>query len=46
MNGDMEDVEARDGRTVVGSNAETGEGRSEGGWDRDRGVSDALANPR
>ena len=42
----MEDVEAREGRTVAVSNAETGEGHSEGGWDRDRGVNDALANAR
>ena len=40
-------VEARDGRTVAVSNAETGEGHSEGGWDRDKGVNDdALANAR
>jgi hypothetical protein len=42
----MVDVEARDGRTVAVSNAETGEGHSEGGWDRDKGNDDALANAR
>jgi hypothetical protein len=42
----MEDVEARDGRTVAVSNAETGEGHSEDGWERERGVNDALANAR
>jgi hypothetical protein len=42
----MEDVEARDGRMVAVSNAETGEGHSEDGWDKDRGVNDALANAR
>lgn len=41
------DVEARDGRTVVVSKAETGEGHSEGGWERDKGVKDdALGNGR
>ena len=46
MNGEMKGVEARDGRTVVGLNAETGEGHSGDGWDRDRGVSDALTDAR
>ena len=41
------DVEARDGRTVAVSKAETGEGHSEEGWERDKGVNDdALGNGR
>jgi hypothetical protein len=41
------DVDARDGRTVAVSKAETGEGHSEGGWERDKGgKDDALANAR
>jgi hypothetical protein len=43
----MEDVKARDGRTVVVSKAETGEGHAEGGWERERGVYEgAVANAR
>lgn len=43
----VDDVEARDGRTVVVSKAETGEGHSEEGWERDKGVKDdALGNGR
>jgi hypothetical protein len=38
-------VEARDGRTVAVSNTETGEGHSEDGWERDKGINDdTLAN--
>ncbi len=45
--GERVDVEARDGRTVVVSKAETGEGHSEEGWERDRGVKeDELGNGR
>ena len=41
------DVEARDGRTAVDSKAETGEGHSEEGWERDNGVVDnASGNGR
>jgi hypothetical protein len=40
-------VDAREGRTVVVSKAETGEGHSEEGWERDNGVKfDALGNGR
>jgi hypothetical protein len=41
----MEDVEARDGRMVAVSNAETGKGHSEDDWDKDR-VNNVLANAR
>jgi len=41
------DADALEGRTVAVSKAETGEGHSEAGWDRDKGVNDdALANGR
>jgi hypothetical protein len=40
------DVEARDGRTVAVSDAETGEGHSEDGWGRDGVNDDMLANAR
>jgi hypothetical protein len=40
-------LEARDGRTVAVLNVETGEGHSEDGWERDKGVNgDVLANAR
>jgi hypothetical protein len=40
----MEDVKAYDGRMVAVSNVKAGKGHSEDGWDRDRGVNNALAN--
>jgi hypothetical protein len=44
---DRVEVEARGGRTVVVSKAETGEGHSDDGWERDKGVNDdALGNGR
>ena len=44
---DSVDVEARDGRTAVVSKAETGEGHSEEGWERDNGVKvDGWGNGR
>jgi hypothetical protein len=37
------EVNGREGRTVVVSKAETGEGHAEGGWDRERGVNEVVA---
>ena len=39
----MEDVKGREGRTVVVSKAETGDGHAEGGWERERGVNEEVA---
>ena len=38
----MVDVEACDGGAVVVSNAETGKGQHESGWDVDEGVNDGA----
>jgi hypothetical protein len=39
----MVEVIGLEGRTVVVSKAETGEGQAEGGWERERGVKEDVA---